>query len=580
MKKFILVWLLLSTAAFADERILDFHSDILVLRNGWIEVTETITIRAERNRIQHGIYRDFPTEYKDKLGNDHVVVFKPLTVFRNDQREDFHSSDYYNGVRVYFGSRNRYVEPGEHTYSFRYRANRMLGYFEQHDELYWNVTGLDWAFPIDRASATVSFEFGLQADEVFVEAYTGPAGGTGRDYAGSINDTAQVSFATTKSMPPHHGLTIVVGWPKGNVAEPTGLDRFGWVLRDNANFFVALLGLILLLAYYIPVWTYFGKDPEEGVLVTRYEPPGGFSPASLRYIRQMYYDDKAMTAAVVSLAVKGYLRINATVQTGGFFSFGGKENEHSLTKIDPPENALAQVPDLAAGEKELLEALFSNGKTVVLDNENHAELGEARSAHQKSLVADYRNKYFRKNSLMNIPAMLIVIATTLVSLTIASRPTVLVILTIIAMFLTLAFFAIIMKRPTIRGRKLLDEMAGFRDYLEVAEKNELNLRNPPEKTPELFETYLPFALALGVDQQWAEKFAAVLSSASDADGKAYYPIWYNGTWSVSNLTESTSYLSSSLNTAISSSVTPPGSSSGGGGGFSGGGGGGGGGGGW
>ena len=133
----------------------------------------------------------------------------------------------------------------------------------------------------------------------------------------------------------------------------------------------------------------------------------------------------------------------------------------------------------------------------------------------------------------------------------------------------------------MRGRKVLDEMAGFRDYLEVAEKNELNLRNPPEKTPQLFESYLPYALALDVDQQWAEKFAGVLSTAQRVDGGPYSPIWYNGAWTVSNLTESTSQLSSSLNTAISSSVTPPGSSSGsGGGGFSGGGGGGGGGGGW
>ena len=109
----------------------------------------------------------------------------------------------------------------------------------------------------------------------------------------------------------------------------------------------------------------------------------------------------------------------------------------------------------------------------------------------------------------------------------------------------------------------------------------MNLRNPPEKTPQLFEAYLPFALALGVDQEWAEKFAGVLASARNPDGGAYHPAWYHGAWSTSNLMTSTSQLSSSLNTAISSSVTPPGSSSGGGGGgFSGGGGGGGGGGGW
>jgi uncharacterized membrane protein len=151
----------------------------------------------------------------------------------------------------------------------------------------------------------------------------------------------------------------------------------------------------------------------------------------------------------------------------------------------------------------------------------------------------------------------------------------------VIMAVTTIFFAIIMKRPTMRGRKLLDEILGFKDYLEIAEKDELNLRNPPEKTPELFEAYLPFALALGVDQLWAEKFAAVLSSVREPGSTTYQPSWYNGSLNTMNLSGATSQLSSSLNTAISSSVAPPGSSSGGGGGgFSGGGGGGGGGGGW
>ena len=106
----------------------------------------------------------------------------------------------------------------------------------------------------------------------------------------------------------------------------------------------------------------------------------------------------------------------------------------------------------------------------------------------------------------------------------------------------------------------------------------MNLRNPPEKTPELFEAYLPYALALGVEQHWGERFASILGSIRNPDGSSYHPAWYAGSWNSIDLRSSMSGLSSGLNTAISSSVTPPGSSSGGGGGgFSGGGGGGGGG---
>jgi uncharacterized membrane protein len=128
---------------------------------------------------------------------------------------------------------------------------------------------------------------------------------------------------------------------------------------------------------------------------------------------------------------------------------------------------------------------------------------------------------------------------------------------------------------------VLDEMLGFRDYLEIAEKDEMNLRNPPEKTPQLFETYLPFALALGVEQAWAEKFASVLAKIRGEHGRGYQPDWYSGDWDSSNLRVNIGSVTGDLGSAISSSVTPPGSSSGGGGGgFSGGGGGGGGGGGW
>jgi len=577
MKRILVLILLCCSSASADERILEFHSDIVVMQDGWIEVTETIKVRAEGKRIQRGIYRDFPTEYEDKLGNNYIVDFKPLTVLRNDEREDFHSDNFYNGVRVYFGRSDYFIEHGEHTYTFRYRASRMLGFFKQHDELYWNVTGLDWAFPIDAASATVSFDFPVQANEVFVEAYTGPAGSTDRDYAASIDETPSVTFSTTRRMPPHYGLTIVAGWPKGYVDEPSGLQRLLWVLKDNASLLVALSGLLLLWAYYVPVWKALGKDPEPGVLVTRYTPPDGYSPASLRFVRQMYYDDKTLTAAVVNLAVKGYLRINSTIKPSGWFSFGSKENEHSLSKTDPG----ADAPELAAGEAELYEALFAEGSKVVLEQENHELLGKAKKAHHDSLRTDYNKKYFRKNGLLNVPAVLLIIITAVIAFGANSGSLFLIIVTMIAMVITLAFFAVIMKRPTMRGQKLLDELAGFRDYLEVAEKDELNLRNPPEKTPELFEAYLPFALAMGVDQLWTEKFAELLSKTQLAEGGPYSPSWYNGAWNVANLTESTSHISSSLNTAISSSVTPPGSSSGGGGGgFSGGGGGGGGGGGW
>ncbi|MDJ0908725.1 MAG: DUF2207 domain-containing protein [Woeseiaceae bacterium] len=554
-----------SAIAGASERILSFHSDIRVMDDGWIEVTETIRVNAEGDRIRRGIYRDQFTDYEDYLGNRYVAEILPMEVLRNDQRESFHTIDIDRGIRTYFGSRDRYITPGEHTYTYRYRANRLLGYFEEHDELYWQVTGFEWVFPIERATARVTLAFEDRPDDLDIEAYTGPYGARGSAYTSRLEAPGVAFFESTEPLSPVNGMTIVVGWPKGYVTEPTRAQRIGWVLRDNRNLIVALAGYLLLLAYYIPVWSRHGKDPEEGVIFTRYVPPKGFSPASLRYIRQMYYDNKVMTAAVVSLAVKGYLRIDYS------------HSKHSLIKLDPGPDA----PELAAGERELYEGLFARSKVVALENENHERLGKAKAAHRKSLIKDYKHNYFQTNAWMNLPAILIVVLTAAAALIVGSGPTVLVIAAIVLSVATTIWFAILLKRPTLRGRNLLDEMLGFRDYLDVAEKDELNLRNPPDKTPELFERYLPFALALGVDQEWAEKFASVLASVRGPDGSGYSPVWYSGRWSNSSLSSTTKGLSSGLNSAIASSVTPPGSSSGGGGGgFSGGGGGGGGGGGW
>jgi len=575
MKRFLICLLLLSVQALADERILEFHSEILVMPDGWIDVTETIKVRAEGNRIRRGIYRDFPTEYKDKYGNDYVVGFDILSVLRNNATEDFHTQGIRDGIRTYFGDSNRYLNSGEHTYTFRYRASRMLGFFENHDELYWNVTGVNWEFPIDKASATVSFGFDVSANDLTAEAYTGSFGYTGTDYTSRIDGSGRAAFETTKILQPLNGITIVVTWPKGYVKAPSDMDRVGWLLKDNANLLIALIGFALLLAYYIPVWRHFGKDPDEGVLVTRYEPPTGFSPASLRYIRQMYYDDKVMTAALINLGVKGYLRIDVEEGSDGFLGFGKEEDKYVLVKTDPGENP----PPMAAGEKELHDSLFSGRKSILLDQENHEELGDAKSEHKRSLAKDYKQHYFKYNGLLNVPAVLIFVVTAMMSL--GSGPSFFSIAVIVLMAVTAITFAIIMKRPTMRGRKLLDEIVGFKDYMEIAEKHEMELRNPPERTPQLFEKYLPYALALGVDQRWAEKFSTVLANAQQPDGTAYSPRWYSGTWNNNSLSTTTSSLTSSLNTAVTQSVAPPGSSSGGGGGgFSGGGGGGGGGGGW
>ena len=270
MKRLLLLLACLPLASQADERILSFHSDIRVFDDGMIEVTETIEVRAEGQQIRRGIYRDFPVNYEDRLGNSYHIKLEPLGVLRNGQREAFHTVRSGRDVRTYFGSKNRFLDHGVHTYTFRYRADRLLGYFDEHDELYWNVTGNEWAFPIDTATATVRLDFDAPRDALLVDGYTGRLGSKAQDYGRFLDAKGNVQFNANNPLPPAHGLTIVVGWPKGYVIEPTRMDRIGWLLKDNRNLLVVLGGFVLLLLYYVPVWMQHGKDPEEGVIVTRY----------------------------------------------------------------------------------------------------------------------------------------------------------------------------------------------------------------------------------------------------------------------------------------------------------------------
>ncbi len=561
----LLPWLLFAAQSIsADERILSYHSDILVRADGWIEVTETIKVRAEGQQIRRGIFRDYPVRYKDAFGNNVKVLYEPQSVLRNGNSEEFNSESRGTNVRTYFGSANRMLTNGDHTYTYRYDAGRMLGYFEDYDELYWNVTGNGWDFPIDSASASVSFEFEVPQDQVIPFAYVGPFGAEGgRGYAATFTRSGGVNFQVRRPLALREGLTIAVRWPKGIIVPPSDTQKLIWLLSDNLNLLVALGGLLAMLSYYIPVWQNYGKDPVPGVVATMYEPPEGFSPGSLRYIEKMGYDNDVMTAAVVSLAVKGYLRIDVDDDT------------HTLHRLDPAPDA----PALATGEQALYDALFGSGRKLKLVDDNHERVGRAKKVHEKSLKNDYHLRYFTTNGLLNMPALVVGVISSIVALSLG--PGLFVFICIAAMLVTVILFAIIMKKPTAPGRRLLDRSAGFREYLEIAEKDEMNLRNPPDKTPELFESYLPFALALGVEQQWAERFARIFAGLKGPNNAQWQPSWYNGSWNNFDLSANASSLSGGLGSAISSSITPPGSSSGsGGGGFSGGGGGGGGGGGW
>ena len=603
----------LQAPAHADERILSFDSTITVGRDGTLTVREVIRVRAEGQNIKRGIYRDFPTVYQDNKGRTIVVGFAFDSAMRDGKAETWRVENHQNGVRIYLGSKSVMLPRGEHTYELNYRTDRQTGFFSDYDEIYWNATGNGWGFRIDRATATVRLPDDIPRDKIKYEAYTGPQGGKGRDYQAELRGGAP-HYRTTRGLAEREGLTIVASWPKGFIQAPIenpaplggatqspGYDfardagqaasQRGWsplegflgrrLAQDNSAFWFTLMGFLALLAYYYFIWDRVGRDPPGRVIIPEYQPPAEQSPASMRYITRMSYDNECFAAAVLSLAVKGYLRIE---EQAGILGFG---KTFTLVKLPTPGNQ-----PLTADEHVLLKSMFGAHDWLVLKQENHRTVRRARSQHYACLKNLYSGGFFRINGgwhFLGIVFSLLVAGVAFVlpgntdlwpSWHLTTPLGWATIALALAGLISNGLFGWLLKAPTPKGQAAMDHIRGFRMYLEVAEGEELKrvAAPPPPLTQQLFEAYLPAALALDVEQKWSERFARVL----DIQAPNYHPGWYSGPgFSARNVGAFSSSLGSSLNSAISSSSTAPGSKSGsGGGGSSGGGGGGGGGGGW
>ncbi|MEJ5349898.1 MAG: DUF2207 domain-containing protein [Desulfosoma sp.] len=627
----------LSAQSTSQERILDFFSDIIIHTDATLTVKETITVRALGESIKRGIVRDFPTTYKDRLGHRVKVSFDIVEIRRNGQTEPYHTQLVSNGVKIYIGSKDVFIPSGIHRYEITYRTSRELGHFKDFDELYWNVTGTGWTFPIDHAAARIQLPSG--ATPMQSAAYTGPQGAQGTDFRFINEGRGTVFFETTRPLDVGEGLTVAVAWPKGFVQEPTVTDRAMALLGDNRGAFFGWIGFVLVMSYYLAVWFRVGRDPKPGTIIPLFEPPKGFSPAAVRFVRRMDFDSKAFAAAVVNMAVKGHLQIRE------------EDDAYVLVRKN------TTTAGLSAGEKKIAETLFGMGNSgeIRLKNMHASKFKEALNQLHNTLSREYEKTYFLTNSKYMIPALIFTVPVVVLLIVYAPQPVVAAFLAFwlsiwsvgcaalamqvfetwrrsrrgrlphrivgkfsalgitlfavpfwVAEIVALGIFAYsvsfmgavllgalggvhglfyqLLKAPTHLGRKILDQIEGFRLYLTIAEKDRLGILHPPEKTPEHFEKYLPYALALDVEHEWCEQFADLFKTQRE-DTHAYQPRWYKGTdftsFGSGRLAALGESLGSGLTSAIASASTPPGSRSGsGGGGSSGGGGGGGGGSGW
>ena len=617
---FLLILLCFVFPLFATEEILDYQSDITIERNNSLFVIESITVKAEGKSIRRGIYRQFPTDYVDAFGRRVKVRFKVVSVERNGRRINYWVERMSNGYRVYMGSKTHYLKPGVYTFRLTYITDRQIGFFKGHDELYWNVTGQGWKFPIKRVEAYVSLPEGYGPDN-FIKwtAYTGKTGSREKAFKSYIDDMGRLVFESTRELKPYEGMTIVVGFKKGIVHEPTKSEKIMFILKDNADITVGLIGYLIVLFYYLISWFYVGRDPEKGPIVPQFEPPDNLSPAQVGYLIRMGYSDRCLTSALVNMALKGILKIS---EEGNTFALVRKSKETS---------------NLSLEEKALFDEWLLIGGFFKFSQFNHMRIKDGVRKFRKTLHNMLEGNYFHSNLKFVYPGLILSLFTMfgiaifskippvagfvmfwltmwtfgvvsiwkafiaslkskssfvntlalflmsvlftvgefggLFILSRASSIEAAILVVVIAIVNILFFY--LLKAPTRYGRRVMDKIEGLKLYLTMAEDDYIKYKLKFTKDVNTFKWFLPYAIALGVEKKWSEKFEGAIDKAAMAE---YFEgdKFYRGGFSPTTFS---STIASSMSSSISSASSAPGSSSGfsGGGGAGGGGGGGGGG---
>ena len=595
------------------EVITNFHADIEVQQNGDLIVTETISVIAQQQKIKRGIFRVFPLTFIDDKGEIQKVGFKILSITRDGEPDSYHHEWSSAWVRTYIGREDYYLKPGAHTYEIKYWTDRQIRFFNEHDELYWNVTGNGWDFPIDAASASVSVaEGGLITDVNF---FTGPAGSTDQYADARVSaDQRSAYYSAITRLAKNEGLTVVAKLAKGTVDAPSGKQNFSWFMRDFGHIVVAGLTLFVISIYYLLMWLRIGRDPTGHTVVPRWDLPDGMSPALVNYIHNKGLSDEGLAAAILSLAVKGLIVIDNA----------GKKFHITKTDAKPAE-------PLPRGEEVIHNRLIAN-QTFKFTKTNGRSVARLRSSFRKVLENEHRGVYYKHNSLwvalgvvlsiagliatmiynsLGIALLIPLIPITIVGFVIMSpilstvrnlkRSDGLaskifsvigvgfgiaialgVVGSFIAEFIELfensdlsifigliiaiaavnGLFYFLLGAPTKIGVKKNAEVEGLRTYLKYAEEDRMNRRDAPEMSPQHFEKLLPYAVALNVEKPWSQAFDTWLASAASASvASTYQPHWSSRRYGHGDIRDGFGNIGNSIASSVASSIPTPKSSS-------------------
>ena len=461
----------------------------------------------------HGLYRTIPVEYVDPQGFDYSLFVtlegatdaagQPLKVESSRQRG-------YLRWQIYVPD----AVDTDRTIHLRYRVRNALRFFEDHDELYWNVTGSEWDVPLSDASAQIFLPSGVMG--LRATAFTGSFGSRGQN-AEVATSGSSVDVSMLRPLGFHEGLTVVVGWDKGLVTAPGKGDLVVQFLESNWP--ISLVLPVFLFMFWL--WSTNGRDPRVGPIAVQYAPPDGITPAEAGTLVDESAAMRDITATIVDLAVRGFIVIEEQEKSKMMEMISGKDYVFHLQK--GPTEWLG----LKAHEIAMLAGIFGHngGSPDVslssLHNEFYKNLPRIKEGIFDGLMSRgyflHRPDYVRSGYIGGavVTAVLLFYLGTTAAQKLGMTPLPFFVAAILC-GVTIAGFGWFMPARTQAGAKALAGVLGFEDFLVHVEADHMERIS---QTPETFEKYLPFAMALGVEKKWASAFKDIYSQP---------PSWYQG----------------------------------------------------
>ncbi len=563
------VVLLLSLPAFArDWRITHFDDELNVAPDGTMTVHEHLVIYF--NGEYHGIYRDIPIQYPGPHGSNYTLFLSVTSVTDGWN----HNLKYQSSVKGDYRHLKIYIPDAvnaSRTVDINYTVKNAIRWFDDHDELYWNLTGNDWPVPIDDVNASILFPPGA-VNNLRAQAFSGIYGAAEQNATVVVNGNL-VKVQSNEPLSMREGVTADVYISKGVLTEPSKLTFAVWFLRSNI---VVLLPLWAFIVMFFLWWTK-GRDPHPDTSVApMYEPPKGMTAAEVGTLIDDRVHPRDITATLVDLAVKGYVKIEETRT----MPFSGSPPAVPTTRQGMLGEAVSMLPmlfshrdytfhllkgrdtwsSLQPHERLMLNHMFGGGVSqasalrdglagarfeegpVKLSSQESAVLDSMAADSEQVRLSELRNHFYSAIPTMKedilaelkgkgmylvdpdsahayvglgvlLSAAPFVILQWLHIADVVGAPGLLIgsgIVAVIIVFL----FARIMTAKSLKGVRTKVEILGLQEFITRVDSDRLK-RMPPDT----FEKILPFAMALGIENHWANAFKGIVQNP---------PTWYVG----------------------------------------------------